>query len=105
MTIRSIFRKIKIRARTLLFISILTFLEVIALLGNNDWKFTWVAFIPLIQFVLIFERKDIWNKLSQVEKEKVLISEDTLTGLVLGVEKLLQEGDSVKKIIKKIKED
>lgn len=105
MTIRSLFRKFKIRAKTLIFIGILTILEVVFLFWHNNWNFTIAAIIPLIQFILIFERREKWDKLSEEEKEKVLISEQTLDGFVKGIEKMINEGETSESILKKIKED
>lgn len=105
MTIRSFFRKLKIRVKTFLFITILTILEVILLFWKNDWKPTFIMLLPLVQYVLIFEKKAKWDKLSDEEKEEVLISEDNIIGLVRGVEKLVGEGETADSIMKKIKED
>ena len=90
---------------SLLFSLFLTILEAVGLLWYNDWKFTWYVFLPLIQFILIFEKKEAWNKLSDEEKEKILLSEDDISGLVRGVEKLVKEGETADSILEKIKKD
>ena len=105
MSIHSFFRKLKIRLKTFIFITILTILEVVCLLWFNDWKFTFSAILPLFQLILIFEKKDIWNKLSDEEKEKILLSEDELLAFIEVVEKLSRKGDNADTILKKIKED
>lgn len=105
MSIRSFFRKIKIKAKTFIFILGLTILEVILLISGNDGVFELYHLIPLIQLGLIFERRDQWSKLSEKEKEKVLISDNDLLGLVLGIEKLVKEGDSADIIVEKIKKE
>lgn len=80
-------------------------MEVILLLWTNDWNFTAVALIPLIQLLLIFEKREQWAKLSEEEKEKVLLSEDDVICLIKGVEKLVGEGETADTILEKIKED
>jgi len=105
MSIRSYFRKFKIRAKTFYFIICLTVLEVILLLWSNDWAYT-PAIIPVfIQFALIFERREKWKQLTDEEKEKIMISENDITGLVKGIESLFKEGYDSDTIIAKIKGD
>ncbi len=103
--IRKFFRKYKIKAKKLLTVIILTALEMVALLWYNNWQFSPVLIIPLIQFALIFEKKNMWSKLSDEEKEKVLLSEDDVSGLIRGVSILIKKGKSTEDIIEKIKKN
>lgn len=101
----SIFKNLKIKAKTFWFIAAITALEIIILLWCNNWQFTPAIIPTFIQFLLVIDHKDVWKKLSDEEKEKVLLSEDDVEGFVRGVKKLCEEGKSTQEILDHIKED
>ena len=103
MNIRKFIRKFKIGAKKLLTVIVISIIEIIWLLWANDWVATPILFAPLVQLALIIEKKKIWSSLSDKEKEKILISEDTLSGLVKGVIVLSKNGDDADSIVEKIK--
>jgi hypothetical protein len=103
MSIRSFFRKIKIRLKRFILITVLTFIEVFLLLWHHDWEFTLATAIPLIQLILIFDKKDVWEKMSEEERERVLLSEDDFIGLVRGIIDLANQGEDADSIVEKIK--
>jgi len=103
MSIRSYLRKFKIRAKSLYFIIVLTILEVVLFLWGNNWVFTPAIIPALLQLGLIIEKREKWKELTEEEKEKVLISEDTMIGFVKGIVELTEEGYDADTIINKIK--
>lgn len=96
-------RKYKIKAKKLLTVILLSIIEIVWLLWANNWVPSPVILAPLIQFAFIIEKKKVWSKLSEKEKEKILISEDTLLGLVKGVIVLNENGIEADSIVEKIK--
>ena len=103
--IRNIFRKYKIKAKKLYTIIALTILEMVMILWYNNWVLAPVILIPLIQFVAIFENKDIWSRLSEDEKKEITISENELDSFVIGIENKIKQGISVEDILIEIKEE
>ena len=97
--IRKFFRKRKVNAKKLISIILLSILEVITLLWWNDWEFTPAVFIPAIQFYLIFEKRDVWSKLSEKEKEEILLNKDDVENLIKGIGKLIGEGKNSTEIL------
>ena len=77
----------------------------IVLLWSNNWAYTPAIIPTFIQFALIFERREKWKKLSDEEKEKIMISEDDIVGLIKGIKMLIEEGYDSDSIVEKIKED
>lgn len=100
---KKIFKKYKINAKkfgTVVFVSIL---EIVLILWLNNWMLT-PALIPLIvQIALIFERKDIWGKMTRKEKEELFLSEEELKNFIQAVLKRKEEGKTVNEIILEIK--
>lgn len=103
MSIRSYLRKFKIRAKSLYFVILLTFLEVVLFLWWNNWVFTPAIIPAFIQLGFIIEKKEKWKTLSEEEKNKILISEETVVGFVKGIIELVGEGNDSDTIINKIK--
>ena len=64
-SIRKFFQKRKISAKKLLTIIILTIIEIIIILWINNWELSPYMIAPFIQFVLILEKKDVWDKLTK----------------------------------------
>ena len=102
--IRNIFRKYKIKAKKLYTIIALTILEMVMILWYGNWIPTPIILIPLIQFVAIFENKDIWSRLSEDEKKEITLSEDELDNFVIGIENKIKQGISIEDILIEIKE-
>jgi len=75
---------------------------VLFLWGNN-WAFTPAIIPALLQLGLIIEKREKWKQLTDEEKEKIMISENDITGLVKGIEALVKEGYDSDIIIAKIK--
>lgn len=69
--IYGIFNKYKVKSKSFTVILILTIIEIIMVLWLNNWQFTPLIFPPFIQFVLIFENRDVWKKLSPKERENL----------------------------------
>ena len=101
----TIFSKWKIRAKNLKTIIALTILEIILILWYNDWKFHPVIIATLVQFSLIFERRDVWSRLTKKEKKEVLLDEDDVENFVKGVEVLIKKGKTSGEILEKIKKN
>lgn len=102
-SIRKFFQKRKINAKKLLTIILLTITEMIIILWINDWVISPFLLAPFIQFVMIFEKKDVWDKLTEKEKKEVMLDEDDVTGFVKGIERLIAEGKTSAEILEEIK--
>jgi len=96
--ISNFIRKYKIKAQKFLTIILLTIIEIILILWLNDWVFTKVMFAPFIQFVMMFEQKDVWSKLTEKEKEEILLSETDVSKFVEAIKNWLKSGKSVQDI-------
>lgn len=104
MTLRKLFKKWKVKLSSFLLVSLLTILEVILILWCNNWAFS-PAIVPIfVQYIMIFEHRDIWKRMTKKEKEEVMLSEDDVGNLIIGIEKLLKEGKTGKEILDEIKE-
>jgi len=104
MNLRNIFKKFKIKSKSFIVVTILTIIEIVLILWCNDWIFT-PAIVPIfIQYIMIFEKRDVWDRLSEKEKKEIMIDEDDITKLIKGIEKLLDEGQTAEDIIKEIKD-
>ena len=104
-SIRKFFRKYKIKAKKIYTVVILTILEIVMILWYTNWVFTPMIFIPLIQFVAIFENRDVWKKLSEKEKKEIILSEDELDNFVKGIVESLSDGMTIDEILEKIKKN
>ncbi len=102
MGLRNLFRKWKIKAKTFWTILAITIIEVGLILWCNNWMPSPAIIPPFIQFILIFENRDVWAKLSEKEKEELTLSEDDVSNFVKGVEQKLKTGITVEEIIEKI---
>jgi len=102
MKLREFFRRYKIKAKTFWTILIITIAEIGLILWCNNWMPTPAMIPPFIQFILIFENRDVWAKLSEKEKEELTLSEDDVSNFVRGVEQKLKTGITVEEIIAKI---
>ena len=102
---RKFLRKYKIKAKKLYTIIALSILEVILILWCNNWVPTPALLAPAIQFVLIFEYRDVWDKLSDKEKKELTLSEDELDKFVIGIEKEIKDGKSANDILIELKKD
>lgn len=95
-------RKYKIKAKKIYTVILLTILEIIGIIWLNNWVITPVILVPLIQFVAIFEHRDVWKKLSEEEKAEITLTELELDNFVrVIVEKL--EYMSLEEILIEIK--
>lgn len=103
--IRELFKKIKINVKKLISVIIISILEVVMLLWWNDWVFTPAVFIPAIQLILIIEKSDVWSKLSEKEKEEILLSNEEVENLIKGVEFLIKKGKTSNEIFNEIKKN
>lgn len=102
MKIREIFRKYKIKAKKLYTIAAITILEVVMILWLSNWTPTPAIIPPFIQFVLIFENRDGWSKLSEKEKEELTLSEEDLDNFIRAITEKIKKLP-VEEIIKEIK--
>lgn len=103
-SIRKFFQKRKVSAKKLLTIILLTITEMVIILWINDWAVSPYLLAPFIQFLAILEKKSVWDKLTEKEKKEVMLDEDDVTGLVKGIERLIEEGKTSDEIIKEIKD-
>ena len=101
---RGIFRKYKIKAKKLYTIILLTILEMFMILWISNWVPNPYMLVPFVQFIAIFENRDVWSKLSEDEKKEITLSEDELDKFVIGIEKQIKKGISVEDILIEIKE-
>ena len=99
---REIFKKYKIRAKKFYTIIALSLLEIVLLIWYFNWEFNAYVVIPLIQFVLMFEKRDIWAKLTEKEKEELLLSEVDIYNFIEGVKKLTKKNKTTKEIVDEI---
>lgn len=102
-SIRKFFQKRKVSAKKLLTIILLTIAEIVIILWFNDWNVSPYLIAPFIQFVMILEKKDVWDKLTEKEKKEVMLDEDDVTGLIKGIERLIEEGKTSEEILDEIK--
>ena len=98
-------KKYKVKAKKLYTIIALTIIEMIAIVWWNSWIITPAILAPLIQFVAIFEHRDVWAKLSEEEKKEITLSEEDLDNFVKGVVRTIIDGKNIEDILKKIKEE
>ena len=105
MKLREIFRKYKIKAKKIYTVIILTIIEIVMILWFNSWVPTPMIMIPLVQFVAIFEHRDVWKKLTEKEKSEITLSEEELDNFIKGIIENVLEGKSVEEIIKNVKEE
>lgn len=105
--IREYFKKLKVSANKLIFVIILSIIELVCLLYYFHWIITpeniLAILAPLIQIGLIFERKDKWATMSEDERKDVLLSEDDITSLLKAVQILICLGKNPEEILEKIK--
>lgn len=102
-SIRKFFQKRKVSTKKLLTVILLTVAEIVIILWLNDWIASPYLIAPFVQFVMILEKKDVWDKLTEKEKKEVMLDEDDVTGLVKGIERLIEEGKSSEDILKELK--
>ena len=102
---RGIFRKYKIKAKKLYTVIFLTILEMFMILWISNWVATPLILVPFIQFIAIFENRDVWKKLTDDEKKEITLSEDELNKFVIGIEKQIKKGISVEDILIEMKKE
>ncbi len=98
------FNKYKVKANKFYTILIITIVEILLILWLSNWQFSPAIIPPFIQFLLIFENRDVWSRLSNEEKEDLTLTESDITNFVIGIEKKLSKGKSVEQILEKILE-
>lgn len=107
MNLRNLFKKWKIKLKSFILVTILTVVEIglvllIAYLTKN-WETAFAIIPTLVQYIMIFEKRDVWERLTDKEKEEIMLSEDDVSGLILGIEKLIGEGKTGKEVLDEIK--
>ena len=102
---RKIFKKYKIKAKKLYTVIALTLLELFIIFVCNDYQPHLAMIAPLVQFCLIFEKRDIWTRLSEKEKKEILLDEEDVDNFVIGVEKLIKKGKTSGEILEEIKKN
>lgn len=103
--IRKFIRKYKIKAKKLLTVIFISIIEIVLFLWSNNWMPSPIVLVPLIQLALIFEKKNVWARLTEKEKKEILLSESDVDNFVRGVEKLLESGKTSREILKEIKRE
>ena len=95
----------KVKAKKLYTVIILTIIEMIGIVWLSNWIITPAVLIPLVQFVAIFENRDVWKKLSKKEKEEITLTEEELDSFVKGIYNTIIEGKSLEDLLDRMKED
>lgn len=100
----NIFKKYKVKAKKFYTILFITILEIIMILWLNDWRLSPVMIPPFIQFILMFENRDLWSKMTEEEKEELTLSEEELSNFVKNIIKNKEKGLTAEEILSKILE-
>ena len=102
---RSLFKKYKVKAKKLYTIILLTIIEMVMIVWYNNWVPTPMMLIPLVQFIAIFENRDICKKLTEEEKKEITLSEEELDSFVYNIESKIKKGMSSEDILIEMKKD
>ena len=100
---RGLFRKYKIKAKKLYTVIFLTILEMFMILWISNWVATPLILVPFVQFIAIFENRDVWKKLTEKEKKEITLSEEELNNFVYNIESKIKKGMSSEDILVEMK--
>jgi len=103
MTIIDFFRERKIKAKKFYSVILLTIVEILLLWWGLEWQLKPVMLVPFIQFIAVFENRDIWKRMTEEEKKRCMLSEDDVKKFIRGIEKFIKDGKSSEDIIEEIK--
>ena len=98
-------KKYKVKAKKLYTVILLTIIEMIGIVWLSNWIITPAILIPLVQFIAIFEHRDVWKKLSKKEKAEITLTEEELDLFVKGIYNTILEGKSLEDLLDRMKED
>jgi len=103
MSIKTLIKKYKIKAKKLYTIIALTIIEMFLIFWGCNWIIKPAIMVPLVQFVAIFENRNVWTKLTEEEKKEITLSEEELDSFVIGIVDELASGAKIANILERIK--